>query len=144
MIKKTIVLMMLASTADAGEYFEGYFYIMGAVPAHMRTQSPDDFARKDFRVRALELSEMWSAECGARVFAWHTNLMSSAEVPFEPDMWVGILESAETKEELAQIMPETPCASTGYVRGGSMVIPTSYQYCALAENDPDYNPEICD
>ena len=144
MIKKTMAMMLLASTAHAGEFFEGYFYIMGAVPAHMREQAPDDFSRKDFRARAHELSAMWSEQCGARVFAWHTNLMSGTEVPFAPDMWVGILESAETREELAEIMPESACANQGYVRGGKMVIPASYQYCAFSELSSDYNAEICD
>jgi len=144
MFKKTIAAFLLASTAQAGDFVEGYFYIIGAVPSNIPAQNQEDFARKAFRARVGELSAAWSAECGADVFAWNTNLMTGEDVPFAPDMWVGILASGPSRAELQADMPDSPCATQGFIRKGSMVYPSAYQYCAFNEGTPEYDAATCD
>jgi len=135
MIGKAAALCLLAGSAQAGEAYEGYYYIVGAVASDIPAQSQDDFASKAFRSRVSELSEMWSAECGANVFAWHTNLMSNTDAPFAPDFWIGILAMEPTEAALAAALPESSCAQLGYVASGVMVFPTAYQYCASGDDD---------
>lgn len=144
MIRSTIAAIFLASIAQAGDYVGGYFYIVGAIPATVPAQKQADFARKAFRDRVGVLSAEWTAECGANVFAWYTNLMTGDDVPFAPDMWVGILASGATLAEMEADMPESPCAAQGVIRKGSMVYPSAYQYCAFNENTPEYDAATCD
>jgi len=144
MLKIIVPILMLTSAAQAGEAVGGYMFIVGAIPSAIAAETETDFMRKPFRTRVGELSAVWSAECGADVFAWHSNLISNEDGPFAPDMWIGILAMEPTKEALMAAMPESACVADGYITQGIVVYPSSYQYCAFNEGTPDYDAENCD
>jgi hypothetical protein len=40
-------------------------------------------------------------------------------------------------------LPDSPCATQGVIRKGTMVYPSAYQYCAFSEGTPEYDAEAC-
>ena len=144
MLKIVLPALVLGSAAQAGDMVEGYMFIVGAIASEIPAETEVDFMRKPFRSRVGALSAAWTAECGANVFAWHTNLISNEDRPFAPDMWVGILAMEPTKEALLAALPESACIANGYIAQGKVVYPSAYQYCAFNEGTPDYDAASCD
>ncbi len=144
MLRYVLPALMLTGAAQAGEAVGGYMFIVGAIPSDIPAETEVDFMRKPFRERVGALSAAWSAECGADVFAWHSNLISNEDGPFTPDMWIGILAMEPTKEALLAALPDSACVAGGYIAQGIVVYPSAYQYCAFNEGTPDYDAENCD
>lgn len=140
-----ITLFFSASTAKAGDYLEDYFFfIIAAFPSELSVEIDTDTASSAFRNRVTELSREWSEKCGARVDIWHTNLMDNEDTPWTPDLWFAFIGYGETRAELKQTRPPSDCGFEGYVKQGSMVIPTVYQMCAAPEEFGMPEAAICD
>lgn len=134
----------MVSAAHAGDYSEGYFYIVGTVPATIPAEEMVDFAAPEFLETIASLSQEWSAKCEAPVFVWHTNLMGNPDNPWAPDFWFAYIAVTDTEAEAYAVAPATGCISDAYVKFGSMVIPTTYQICAAGpEFYPNYYDDLC-
>lgn len=143
MIRKPVFItsMLLAPIAQAGDYFEGYFYIVGSVPATISATEMVDFAAPEFHNTVAALQKEWSKKCEVPVSIWHTNLMDNKDTPWTPEFWFAYITVTDTEAEAYAAAPATGCTSESYVKFGSMVIPTPYQICA---GGPEFYPDIYD
>ncbi len=144
MIRKILILLIIALPVRAGDAFEAYFYIVGAIPSELIVETDTDTASAAFRDRLNELTEEWTEKCGARVTIWHTNMMSNEETPWTPDLWFAYIADGETREITRANVPDSPCADGGYIKQGFMVVPGAFQMCAApAEFGMPMDQEIC-
>lgn len=133
-----IATLLAAPFAQAGDYLEGYFYVVGSVPATIPVIEMTDVAKPIFRQTLATLTAQWSTKCNTPVDVWHTNLMHSETTPWTPDYWFVYIAMADSAAQAKSIAPASECASQGYVKQGGITFPTLYQICA----QPDVYPEI--
>ncbi len=144
MFRKLLILLLIALPVRAGDAFEAYFYIVGAIPSDLTVETDTDTASSAFRDRLNELSEEWSEKCGVNVNIWHTNMVSNDETPWTPDLWFAYIADGDTAAEARANVPDTPCAEGGYVKRGFLVVPGMFQMCAApAEFGLPEDDEIC-
>ena len=144
MFRKLLFLLILALPVRAGDAFEAYFYIVGAIPSEMSVETGTDTASAAFRDRLNELTEEWTETCGTHVNIWHTNMMSDEETPWTPNLWFAYIADGDTADQARLNVPASPCAEGGYVKRGFMVIPTFFQMCAApAEFGMPEDQDIC-
>ncbi len=144
MFRYILILLIISFPVRAGDAFEAYFYIVGAIPSELVVESDVDTASQAFRDQLNSLTVEWSEKCGVPVNIWHTNLMSDDTTPWTPNLWFAYLADGDTADQARLNVPTTPCAEGGYVKRGFMVIPGMFQMCAApAEFGIPEDDEIC-
>ena len=144
MFRMMLILLLIALPVRAGDAFEAYFYIVGAIPSELKVETDTDTASAAFRDRLNTLSAEWTEKCGVHVNVWHTNMVSDDETPWTPNLWFAYLSDGDTAAQARANLPNTACAEGGYVKRGFMVIPTMFQMCAApAEFGMPEDQDIC-
>ncbi len=139
MLKATIAAMLLAMTitsATAGDFLEGYyFYVVGSMRSEIPMSDTNNIAKSASLDTLAQLRADWREKCGVHVDIWHTNLMGAYDdtAKWTPDYWFAFIAMELSEEELRAALPQTPCAASGYVKQGNMLIPSFYYYCTNPE-----------
>lgn len=140
-----IVLMSIVSVtlvafqarwASAGDYLPPLHYvIIASIKAPNEASQTGQYGGNKFVARIAELESQYRAKCGD-VRVWHTDLMDDEQVTWTPSYWFVFAGPGESLDEAKAIKQQNPCAAKGYIKRGSMVIPTRYYVCS----DPKFMP----
>ena len=129
-------LLLSNKTALAGDYLPPRHYvIIASIKAPKEASQTGQYGGNKFVANIAELESQYRAKCGD-VRVWHTDLMDDEQVTWTPSYWFVFAGPGESLDEAKAIKQQNPCAAKGYIKRGSMVIPTRYYVCS----DPKFMP----
>ena len=124
------LLYMMASAASAGDYMEGYFWIIGSVKA----RPLESYSYREFASERMTVVESYQSKCGIDDFTvWHSDFMDN----MKPHLWVVYTALEDTKEQALALVGRDSCSKAGYVKQGYVTFPGVWAYCTS-------NPVACE
>lgn len=124
------IVCSMWSAASAGDYEEGYFWIVGSVQA----KPIESYTYRSFELERRKVLERYRTRCGLEDFrVWHSHFMSN----MKPNVWVVYTVVGDSKEETISMVGQDSCSKKGYLKKGSVLYTGQWLYCTS-------NPSACE
>ncbi len=119
-----------AKPVSAGDYLPPLHYvIIASIKAPDEASKTGSYGGYNFVNEVAKIQSEFRAKCGD-VWVWHTDLMDDEKVKWTPSYWFVYAGPTETLAEAKALKNQNKCAAKGYIKRGSMAIPTRYYACS--------------